>query len=113
MLFSLLVVLCSFRLNDVTEACSCALSHPQDAYCNSDIVIRAKVVGKKLLKDGPFGTMRYTVKQMKMYKGFNKMQHVQHIYTDASESLCGVKFEVNKYQYLITGELIQGVHCTC
>lgn len=29
-------------------------------------VIRAKVVGKKLLKDGPFGTMRYTVKQMKV-----------------------------------------------
>lgn len=28
-------------------------------------VIRAKVVGKKLLKDSPFGTMRYTVKQMK------------------------------------------------
>ncbi|KAK1168754.1 metalloproteinase inhibitor 3-like [Acipenser oxyrinchus oxyrinchus] len=108
MLLSLLVVLCSFRLNDVAEACSCALSHPQDAYCNSDIVIRAKVVGKKLLKDGPFGTMRYTVKQMKMYKGFNKMQHVQHIYTDASESLCGVKFEVNKYQYLITGRVFDG-----
>jgi hypothetical protein len=29
-------------------------------------VIRAKVVGKKLLKDGTFGTMRYTVKQMKV-----------------------------------------------
>lgn len=29
-------------------------------------VIRAKVVGKKLMRDGPFGTMRYTVKQMKV-----------------------------------------------
>lgn len=29
-------------------------------------MIRAKVVGKKLLRDGPFGTMRYTVKQMKV-----------------------------------------------
>ena len=27
-------------------------------------VIRAKVVGKKLLKEGPFGTMVYTIKQM-------------------------------------------------
>ncbi|CAB1333754.1 unnamed protein product [Coregonus sp. 'balchen'] len=91
-LLSLLFVFSSLQIHELTEACSCALSHPQDAYCNSDIVIRAKVVGKKLLKDGPFGTMRYTVKQMKMYKGFNKMQmqHVQHIYTDASESLCGV-----------------------
>lgn len=39
-----------------------------------------------------------------MYKGFDKVQHVQHIYTDASESLCGVKFDINKYQYLITGK---------
>lgn len=39
-----------------------------------------------------------------MYKGFEKVHHVQHIYTDASESLCGVKFDINKYQYLITGE---------
>lgn len=39
-----------------------------------------------------------------MYKGFDKIQHVQHIYTHASESLCGVKFDINKYQYLITGE---------
>lgn len=31
-------------------------------------VIRAKVVGKKLLRDRPFGTMRYTVKQMKVSK---------------------------------------------
>lgn len=40
-----------------------------------------------------------------MYKGFDKIQDVQHIYTDASESLCGVKFDINKYQYLITGNL--------
>ncbi|NXK69349.1 TIMP3 inhibitor, partial [Sylvietta virens] len=71
-------------------------------------VIRAKVVGKKLMKDGPFGTMRYTVKQMKMYKGFQIMPHVQYIYTEASESLCGVKLEVNKYQYLITGRVYEG-----
>ena len=29
-------------------------------------VIRAKVVGKKLVKEGPFGTMVYTIKQMKV-----------------------------------------------
>ncbi|NWI53840.1 TIMP3 inhibitor, partial [Calyptomena viridis] len=101
----LVVFLCSWSLRDlVVEACTCVPIHPQDAFCNSDIVIRAKVVGKKLMKDGPFGTMRYTVKQMKMYRGFQIMPHVQYIYTEASESLCGVKLEVNKYQYLITGK---------
>lgn len=38
-----------------------------------------------------------------MYRGFTKMPHVQYIHTEASESLCGVKLEVNKYQYLLTG----------
>ncbi|XP_044137148.1 metalloproteinase inhibitor 3 [Bufo gargarizans] len=90
------------------DGCTCAPSHPQDAFCNSDIVIRAKVVGKKLMNDGPFGTMRYTVKQMKMYRGFKKMPLVQYIYTESSESLCGVKLEVNKYQYLITGRVYEG-----
>nr|XP_056703552.1 metalloproteinase inhibitor 3 [Euleptes europaea] len=106
---SLLALLGSWSLSDwVAEACTCVPIHPQDAFCNSDIVIRAKVVGKKLMKDGPFGTMRYTVKQMKMYRGFEKMPHVQYIYTEASESLCGVKLEVNKYQYMITGRVYDG-----
>ncbi|KAM9203183.1 metalloproteinase inhibitor 3 [Mergus octosetaceus] len=105
----LALALCSWSLQDaVVEACTCVPIHPQDAFCNSDIVIRAKVVGKKLMKDGPFGTMRYTVKQMKMYRGFQIMPHVQYIYTEASESLCGVKLEVNKYQYLITGRVYEG-----
>lgn len=29
-------------------------------------MIRAKVVGKKLVKEGPFGTLVYTIKQMKV-----------------------------------------------
>uniref|UniRef100_H3B3W2 Metalloproteinase inhibitor 3 n=1 Tax=Latimeria chalumnae TaxID=7897 RepID=H3B3W2_LATCH len=106
--FSLLLALSSWNLSQFVEACTCVPNHPQDAFCNSDIVIRAKVVGKKLMKDGPFGTMRYTIKQTKMYKGFNKVSHVQFIYTEASESLCGVKLEVNKYQYLITGRVYGG-----
>ncbi|XP_043943418.1 metalloproteinase inhibitor 3 [Protopterus annectens] len=99
------LLLCFWKLDELVEACTCVPTHPQDAFCNSDIVIRAKVVGKKLMKDGPFGTMRYTVKQMKMYKGFNKVPHVHYIYTEAAESLCGVRLEVNKYQYLITGRV--------
>ncbi|XP_067855749.1 metalloproteinase inhibitor 3 [Heptranchias perlo] len=105
---SLLLALSGMQLTELTEACTCMPNHPQDAFCSSDIVIRAKVVGKKLLKDGPFGTMRYTIKQLKMYRGFNKMQQVQYIYTEAAESLCGVRLEVNKFQYLITGRVYDG-----
>uniref|UniRef100_A0A8C9UTN1 Metalloproteinase inhibitor 3 n=1 Tax=Spermophilus dauricus TaxID=99837 RepID=A0A8C9UTN1_SPEDA len=72
------------------------------------LLIRAKVVGKKLVKEGPFGTLVYTIKQMKMYRGFTKMPHVQYIHTEASESLCGLKLEVNKYQYLLTGRVYDG-----
>lgn len=35
-LLSLLLV-SSLQLHQLTEGCSCALTHPQDAYCNSDI----------------------------------------------------------------------------
>ncbi|XP_036720641.1 metalloproteinase inhibitor 3 [Balaenoptera musculus] len=107
--FGLVVLLGSWSLGDWgAEACTCSPSHPQDAFCNSDIVIRAKVVGKKLVKEGPFGTLVYTIKQMKMYRGFTKMPHVQYIHTEASESLCGLKLEVNKYQYLLTGRVYDG-----
>lgn len=105
---SLLLAACSLYTGHFAGACTCMPSHPQDAFCSSDIVIRAKVVGKKLLDDGFFGTMRYTVKQMKMYRGFNKVQHVQYIYTEASDSLCGVRLQVNKFQYLITGRVYEG-----
>lgn len=36
-LISLLFVFSSLHVNHLTEGCSCALTHPQDAFCNSDI----------------------------------------------------------------------------
>lgn len=35
-LISLLLVFSSLHVQ-LTEGCSCALTHPQDAFCNSDI----------------------------------------------------------------------------
>nr|XP_056703170.1 metalloproteinase inhibitor 3-like [Euleptes europaea] len=103
---SLLVLLGSWSLSDlVAEACRCLCNHPQVAFCTSDNVIRAKVVDKKLMKDRAFREMQYTVEQMKMYKGFEKMPHVQYIYTRGSWE---AKLEVNKYQYLITGQVHDG-----
>lgn len=36
-LISLLFVFSSMHVNQLTEGCSCALMHPQDAFCNSEI----------------------------------------------------------------------------
>lgn len=36
-LISLLFVFSSLHVDQLTEGCSCALSHPQDAFCNSEI----------------------------------------------------------------------------
>lgn len=36
-LISLLFVFSSLHVNHLAEGCSCALTHPQDAFCNSDI----------------------------------------------------------------------------
>lgn len=36
-LISLLFVFSSLHVNQLTEGCSCGLTHPQDAFCNSDI----------------------------------------------------------------------------
>lgn len=36
-LISLLLVFSTLQVQQLTEGCSCALTHPQDAFCNSDI----------------------------------------------------------------------------
>ncbi|KAA8579979.1 hypothetical protein FQN60_005514 [Etheostoma spectabile] len=120
-LISLLFVFSSLQVIQLTEGCSCALTHPQDAFCNSDIdnTCTSACVPQAQLKHAwderanlymlaprtrPWlPLLSQSLPLLKMYKGFDKVQHVQHIYTDASESLCGVKFDINKYQFLITG----------
>ncbi|XP_056117924.1 metalloproteinase inhibitor 2b [Rhinichthys klamathensis goyatoka] len=95
---------------EFAEACSCSPEHPQQAYCNADVVIRAKVVGRKEVVTGndaygyPIKMIRYDVKQMKMYKG--PEGEVETVLTGPSSALCGVTLESNgKKEYLITGKL--------
>ena len=38
-------------------------------------MIRARVVGKKLVKEGPFGTLVYTIKQMKVSDSSRLQEH--------------------------------------
>lgn len=91
-------------------ACSCSPVHPQQAYCDADVVIRAKLVEKKVVVTGndingnPIKMIQYDIKQMKMFKGPDR--EVDTILTGSSSSLCGVNLESSgENEYLITGHL--------
>ncbi|XP_066497665.1 metalloproteinase inhibitor 2b [Hoplias malabaricus] len=104
-----LLVFLLWRLGDVADACSCSPLHPQQAYCNADVVIRAKVVGQQVLVSGndSYGNaikkIQYDVKQIKMFKGPD--QEITAIFTPHISAMCGVSLESNGKEYLITGKL--------
>ncbi|XP_036995214.1 metalloproteinase inhibitor 4 isoform X2 [Artibeus jamaicensis] len=85
----LLRLLALLRPPGLGEACSCAPAHPQQHVCHSALVIRAKISSEK------------------MFKGFEKVEDVQYIYTPFDSSLCGVKLEANSQkQYILTGQVL-------
>uniref|UniRef100_A0A4W5QTC3 Metalloproteinase inhibitor 2 n=1 Tax=Hucho hucho TaxID=62062 RepID=A0A4W5QTC3_9TELE len=105
-----LFVLFLWRVEDIAEACSCSPAHPQQAFCNADVVIRAKVVGKKVVEAGNdvYGNtikrIKYDIKQIKMFKGPDR--DIDAIFTAPSSAVCGVTLETNgNEEYLFTGKL--------
>uniref|UniRef100_A0A4W5LSY4 Metalloproteinase inhibitor 2 n=1 Tax=Hucho hucho TaxID=62062 RepID=A0A4W5LSY4_9TELE len=105
-----LFVLFLWRVEDIAEACSCSPAHPQQAFCNADVVIRAKVVGKKVVEAGNdvYGNtikrIKYDIKQIKMFKGPDR--DIDAIFTAPSSAVCGVTLETNgNKEYLFTGKL--------
>ncbi|XP_077313007.1 metalloproteinase inhibitor 2 [Lithobates pipiens] len=93
----------------LADACSCSPVHPQQAFCNADIVIRAKaIVGKEIdsgndVYGNPIKRIQYEIKQIKMFKG--PAEDIQYIYTAASSAVCGVTLETGgKKEYLIAGK---------
>ncbi|XP_003796292.1 metalloproteinase inhibitor 4 [Otolemur garnettii] len=107
----LLRLLALLRPPGLGEACSCAPAHPQQHVCRSALVIRAKISSEKVVpaNTDPADTqklLQYEIKQIKMFKGFEKVKDVQYIYTPFDSSLCGVRLEANSQkQYLLTGQI--------
>ncbi|KAK1799029.1 hypothetical protein P4O66_007292 [Electrophorus voltai] len=104
------LVLLVWRMGEVAEACSCSPAHPQQAYCNADVVLRAKVIGQKQVVTGndnygnPIKRIQYDIKQIKMYKG--PKEEIDVIFTGDSSAVCGVNLESSgQKEYLITGKL--------
>ncbi|KAG8128222.1 hypothetical protein E2320_015080 [Naja naja] len=93
LLFSPLLLLI-LSIQDPTEACRCALADPQQQICSSDIVIRAAIWSKEEIIDSvsSLKIIQYGIKQIKMFKGFEKAKDVQYVFTPLTSRYCGVKF---------------------
>uniref|UniRef100_A0A8C8FES7 Metalloproteinase inhibitor 2 n=1 Tax=Oncorhynchus tshawytscha TaxID=74940 RepID=A0A8C8FES7_ONCTS len=94
--FITLLVLFLWRVEDIADACRCFPQHPQQAFCNAEVVIRAKVVGEKAVSNA----IKYDIQQIKMFKGCDQVIHAIYTYTTS----CSVTLEINK-EYLFTGSL--------
>ncbi|XP_061462980.1 metalloproteinase inhibitor 2-like [Rhineura floridana] len=108
-LLASLAVLLLGRMDRLADACSCSPVHPQQAFCNADVVIRGKAVSAKEVDSGndiygnPIKRIQYEIKQIKMFKGPD--QDIEFIYTAPSSAVCGVTLDVGgKKEYLISGK---------
>ncbi|KAK7939795.1 hypothetical protein WMY93_003121 [Mugilogobius chulae] len=110
-----LAILFIWRVEKIAEACSCSPAHPQQAFCNSDVVIRARVVGSHMIDAGNdiYGNaikrVQYDIKMIKMFKGPN--QNFDVIYTAPTSTVCGVTLETSSKEYLIAGKLESDGQC--
>nr|XP_033780048.1 metalloproteinase inhibitor 1 [Geotrypetes seraphini] len=95
-----------------SEACSCFSAHPQTAYCNADVVIKARFVGANLNNStsGQFGWTQYEIKMSKIFKGSDHITDLQFLYTPSEDSLCGyTHHSTNKSEeYVIIGHMSGG-----
>ncbi|KAG5835833.1 metalloproteinase inhibitor 2-like [Anguilla rostrata] len=105
-----LFLVLTLGLEERAEGCSCSPAHPQQQFCNSEIVIRAKISGEKIVSpsnnSSPYLKMiQYEIKLIKMFKGFEKVKDIQYVYTSVYSS-CGVQLDSsNKVQYLLSGSM--------
>ncbi|XP_061430518.1 metalloproteinase inhibitor 3-like [Lethenteron reissneri] len=99
------------------DGCSCASSmHPQQAFCSADVVLRARIVGRKIVvghfnltsHGHPFQMVLHRVKQIKIYKGMELLGEVTQLYTPTMDGLCAPSLDLSKTQYVITGKIRDG-----
>ncbi|XP_061703157.1 metalloproteinase inhibitor 2-like [Syngnathoides biaculeatus] len=98
----LLLLLCFWQLQEGVQACTCLPEHPQEVYCRSDVVIRAKVVGVSKGGPGFFDSVKYHLDLIRVFKGPKK--YYDAIYTASSSAACGVYLEVD-VEYLLMASL--------
>ncbi|XP_061830106.1 metalloproteinase inhibitor 2-like [Nerophis lumbriciformis] len=95
-----LVLLCMWQLQEGAHACRCFPVHPQMAFCQSDVVIRAKVVAKKA--GGGIFNVKYDIKPITTIKGPKKLFYT--LYTASNTAACGVTLTLG-VEYFIKGQM--------
>uniref|UniRef100_A0A8C1XTG4 TIMP metallopeptidase inhibitor 4 n=1 Tax=Cyprinus carpio TaxID=7962 RepID=A0A8C1XTG4_CYPCA len=92
----------SVALNEqVTEGCRCLQRHPQQDFCSSDIVIRAKVIGK-VSSTVPRLTA-FKIQTIETFKQSDK-KRIQVIYSP--QTSCGISLYND--EYLLSGRVEDG-----
>ncbi|XP_077372573.1 metalloproteinase inhibitor 2-like [Festucalex cinctus] len=97
-----LVLLCLWGLQtEGTYTCTCLPAHPQQMFCQADVVIRAKVIGVMPFHHGEEKLTKYDIQQTRNLKG-SKSFGV--IYTAPSSAACGVTLTKGT-EYLLMGRV--------
>ncbi|XP_052679999.1 metalloproteinase inhibitor 3-like [Crassostrea angulata] len=97
------VLVCVFTYN---EACTCARTHPQEQFCNSDFVVRARILRRTVTDSTEFENVFYTVLIRQNYKRrqYPIRPPVQSIYTASQSASCGASFVIGR-EYIISGSI--------
>nr|XP_023660733.1 metalloproteinase inhibitor 4-like [Paramormyrops kingsleyae] len=94
------------------RGCTCNPTHPQQQFCDAELVIRAKITREKVISPSNSSSshlkmIQYEIKLMKVFKGFKKVQDIRYLYTPFFSSLCGIKLDSSsKVQYLIFANIM-------
>ncbi|XP_057673632.1 metalloproteinase inhibitor 2-like [Corythoichthys intestinalis] len=92
------------------QACLCFPLHPQEAFCQSAVVITAKVLNKEvdnnLIGDEFNQPVKYEIKVTKIFKG--PRTHIHAISTVSSALFCGVNLIEDKEYLIMTRPPLDG-----
>ncbi|XP_037544953.1 metalloproteinase inhibitor 2 [Nematolebias whitei] len=108
--FLSLTILFLWQVADGAEACKCTPVKIQQAYCRSDVVIKAVVSGSQMVEAGndtsgnAIKNIEYDIRVTEVYKG---PRDIDAVYTSPSDS-CGATLDTGNKLYFITGKLEDG-----
>ncbi|XP_062891382.1 metalloproteinase inhibitor 3-like [Mobula hypostoma] len=107
LLVVLAAVLGSLWDRSLVEACSCGPAHLQQQLCLSDVVVKGKVVTSEVINEDSAWWIRYDLQQQEVFKGLEKMDPVQYVYTPYTDYLCGLVIQPGSFNedYLLSGNI--------